>query len=167
MAKKEAGGVFENYKEHSLTKPRDLAWSNWKSWDNPKVGDQVRGFVRDAFYRPAEGQFKDQRGLTIEQEDGVLINVGIKRLPFILSQTDDLHLGDPFVMELIELKPNATKGFSPTNIFAFYSPPFDGVRGEKTVKQLDDEDRAKGGSIAPANDLDKTLDEVGADDPLK
>lgn len=137
---------FKNIKEHSLTKPRDLAWSNWASFE--KVGDYVEGIIRDAFFRPAEGIFKDQRGITLEQEDGTLINVGIKRHDFVLNKTDGMRVGDPLRVELVELKPSDLG--NPTKIFGFYGKNLPENAGNPTVKSLDDESRGEGGASAPA-----------------
>ncbi len=147
-SEKEVGTYdFSNYKKDSLTRPRDLAWTNWAKFE--KVGDKIQGFVVDAFFRPAEGLFKEQRGITIKQEDGSYINVGNKRLPFILSKTDDVRIGDPLTIEFVEEKAPQQKGFSPTKIFGYYSPVPSMNLQNKTVKQLEDEDIARGGSKAP------------------
>ncbi len=164
MTKKiENGYDFNNYKKDSLTRPRDIAWANWAKFTT--VGDKVQGFIRDVFYRPKEGEFDEQRALTVEQTDGTLINVGIKRLPFILPATDGLHIGDPITIELTELKKSDTKGFSPTKIFAYYSPK--SVLTGKTVKELEAEDMKAGGTIAPPVEEKKEEDimpEIEADD---
>lgn len=163
---------FNNYKKDALVRPRDTAWTNWAKF--VKVGDKVQGFVRDVFYRPAEGQFDEQRGITLEQLDGTFINVAIKRLPFILPATDDLHIGDPLTVELTELKKSENKGFSPTKIFTYYSPKLSTLTG-KTVKELELEDMAKGGTkTPPASEDQKNTDimpetnDIKADDvPFK
>jgi len=154
MTKKIEGDIFSDYKKDTLTRPRDLAWSNWAKFEN--VGDKSQGYIRDVFYRAAEGKFKEQRGITLEQQDGKMINVGIKRLSFILSQTDDLRIGDPLTVELIELKDPAEKGLSPTKIFGFYGKKL--TTEGKTVLELDTEDQAKGGTVPPVTDI--TLDEA-------
>lgn len=149
---------FENYKEDKLVRPRDIAWSNWAKFN--KEGDKVQGFIKDVFYRPAEGQFDEQRGLTIEQIDGVLINVGIKRLPFILPATDKLRINDPITVELTELKKSEIKGFSPTKIFTYFGKNLPENTG-KTVKELEAEDIKAGGTVAP------TPEEPKADETVK
>ena len=143
--KNEGGYDFGNYKKDSLTKPRDLCWDNWAKFE--KVGDKISGYIRDAFYRPAEGQFKDQRGITLEQQDGVLINVGIKRLPFILNKTDELRLGDPLTVVLESEIPAKQKGFSPTKVFAFYGTNLKDNEANQTVRALEAEDIARGGTV--------------------
>lgn len=152
MAKEKSGYDFGNYSKDALTKPRDLAWSNWAQFK--KVGDKVQGFIRDAFYRKAEGLFKEQRGITLEQPDGTLINVGIKRIDFVLNKTDHLRLGDPLTVVLEKETPSSTKGFSATKVFAFYGANLPENAGNKTVLELDNEDQNAGGTVPPAEDDD-------------
>lgn len=159
---------FDGYQDDALTKPRDIAWSkDWAKFE--EVGDKFQGYIVDVFYRPAQDLFKEQRGLTLKQVDGELINVGIKREPaFVLTKTDDLRLGDPVTIELVELKKSETKGFSPTKILAFYGKNLPENASNKTVKELEKEDMAKGGSADPDGEvvtdpLDKM---VGPDDDL-
>lgn len=163
MAKEKAAGDFDNYKADSLTKPRDLAWDNWAKFE--KVGDKVQGYIRDAFYRPAEGLFKEHRGITLEQTDGTFVNVGIKRLPFVLDKTDGLRLGDPLTVELTELKKSDTKGFNATKIFSFFGKNLPENAGNKTVQFLDDEDRAKGGSTQALSEADKAFNGIDEENP--
>ncbi len=136
---------FNNYKKDISSRPRDLAWTNWAKFE--KVGDKVQGFIRDVFYRPEEGKYKEQRGITLEQEDGTFINVAIKRLSFVLAGTDEARLGDPLTVELVELKEN--KGMSATKIFAYYHPKPSLNPDQKTVKELDAIDMAAGGTVTP------------------
>lgn len=130
---------FDDYKKDALTKPRDKAWDNWAKFD--KVGDSVQGFIRDVFFRKAEGQFSDQRGLTLEQPDGTLINVGIKQVDFVLAKTNNLRLGDPVTIEFEKEIPSTTKGYSPTKQFAFYGKNLPENANQKTVLELENEDR--------------------------
>ncbi len=139
---------FGNFQKDALTKPRDVAWSNWMQFK--KVGDKVQGFIRDAFYRKAEGLFKEQRGITLEQENGELINVGIKRIEFVLNKTDHLRIGDPLTVVLEKETPSSTKGFSPTKVFAFYGTNLPENAGNKTVLELDNEDQKEGGTEEPS-----------------
>lgn len=140
MSKATTGYDFNNFSKDALTKPRDMAWSNWAQFK--KVGDKVQGFIRDAFYRPAEGLFKEQRGITLEQTNGELINVGIKRISFILDKTDNLRIGDPLTVILEKEVPSSTKGFSPTKVFAFYGTNLPENAGNPTVKELDTPENA-------------------------
>lgn len=149
---------FSEYKKDSLTKPRDLAWSNWMKFE--KVGNKVQGYIADAFFRPAEGIYKDQRGITLRQEDGKFINVGIKRLPFVLDKTDNMRLGDPLTVELVEEK--ATDKGNPTKVFAFYGASLPENANNPTVLELDNESHAGGGAKAPAA-TDKEFDAMGTD----
>jgi hypothetical protein len=158
---KEKGYDFENYSQDALTRPRDLAWSNWFKFEN--TGDKVQGYIKDAFYRPAEGMFKDQRGITLEQPDGTLVNVGIKRHEFVLSKTDWLRIGDPLTIVLEEEKPSATKGFSPTKIFGFYGKNLPENAGNPTVKELDNSDQVAGGTTDPEPDAEVKTDPTDGD----
>jgi hypothetical protein len=135
----------------ALTKPRDLAWDNWAKFK--EVGDEVAGYIRDVFYRPEEtvgtNTMKAQRGLTLEQPDGTLVNVGIKYISFILAQTDNLRLGDPLKIVFSKTLPPTQKMYSPTKVFSFYGKNLPANAGNKTVKQLTDEDSSAGGTKAP------------------
>ena len=111
---------FENYKDDSLVLPRDEAWDNWKSWKDAKVGEKVQGYIRDAFFRAAEGVYGAQRGITLEQTDGTLINVGIKDLDFVLKHTDGLRVGDPLTIELDEVQDPKTAGQYGAKIYKYY-----------------------------------------------
>jgi len=146
---------IKNIKKHSTTRPRDIAWDNWKSWKDAPIGDGVEGFVADAFFRPEELNddksiaFRSQRGITIKQEDGTLINVGVKDLSFVLAGTDNLRVGDPIRIELEKIAPSQKKGQNGAKVFSFYGTNIPESEGNKTVKELTDEDRLAGGSEAP------------------
>lgn len=163
MAKENKGYDFNGYKKDALTKPRDIAWDNWAKFE--KVGDKAQGFIRDVFYRKAEGLYKEQRGITLEQPDGVLINVGIKRLPFVLAGTDNLRIGDPLTVELVELKASSTKGFNPTKIFGFFGANLPENASGKTVAELDREDALAGGTSEAELEAQKAFDEVNENNP--
>ncbi len=138
--------AFADYKSQSLTRPRDEAWGNWYSWKDKKVGDKIQGYVADAFYRPEEEDFRPQRGITLRQVDGTLVNVGVKDLSFVLAATDNLRVGDPLTIELVEIQTPKSKGKNGAKIFKYYGTNLPENASNKTVKELDDEDRAKGGS---------------------
>ena len=156
---------FDNYKTDTLTLPRDEAWSNWKSWKESKIGDKVQGYVVDAFYRPVEGDMKEQRGLTIKQADGVLINVGVKMLDFVLKSTDNLRMGDPVTIEFTKQMQPQTKGQQGAKVFSYFGTNLPENAGNKTVKEMTDTDRNKGGTSAPVEEEvtteDYTADNVG------
>jgi len=157
----QSGYDFNNFEKDALTKPRDLAWDNW--WKAEKVGDMVQGYIRDVFYRAAEGKFKDQRGVTLEQQNGEMINVGIKRLSFVLDKTDNLRLGDPLTVKFESEIPAREKGLSATKVIAFYGTKLPANDGNKTVKELDSESMAEGGAAAPASEVDKAFDSIKSD----
>jgi hypothetical protein len=170
---------FDNYKDQSLTRPRDEAWGNWKSWKDSAIGDKVQGYVADAFFRPEEKNpdgtlaFKPQRGITLRQSDGELINVGVKDLSFVLSATDNLRIGDPLTVEFTKLG-EKVKGKAQAKIFTYYGTNLPVNSGNKTVKELTDADRISGGSKQPVKTEgheEETADDVVAEmeagvDPL-
>lgn len=118
-----------------------------------KVGDEVSGYIRDVFFRPAEevdgNLMKAQRGLTLEQDGGVLINVGIKSIPFVLAGTDNLRLGDPVKIVFSKTIPSAKKMYSPTKVYSFFGKNLPQNAGNKSVKELEAEDAAQGGTVTP------------------
>lgn len=129
---------FADYKKDALTRPYEVAWENWAKFET--VGDKVSGYIRDVFYRKAEGEFKEQRGITLEQTDGTLINVAIKRLSFVLEKTDNLRLGDPLTIELEKISEPRTKGYKGTKNYGFYGKNLGENAANKTVAELDAED---------------------------
>jgi hypothetical protein len=133
---------FNDYKKDATDRPSSKAWGNWKKFE--KVGDSVQGYIRDVFYRPAEGIYKEARGITLEQPDGSLINVSIKRYDFILAKTDRLRLGDPLTMVFEEELPAKKPGFNKTKQFGFYGKNLPENAGNKTVAELDALDRGMG-----------------------
>jgi hypothetical protein len=160
---------FANYKEHALTRPRDEAWGNWKSWKDAVIGDKIEGYVADAFYRPEEKDekgnvaFREQRGLTIKQVDGTLVNVGVKYFDFVLKSTDNLHVGDPIVIELTEIAQPTGKGRQGAKIFGYFGKQLPENAGNPTVKQLTDEDRKAGGSVEPVGEDVKEVEDDNSD----
>jgi hypothetical protein len=150
---------FSKFKTQELTKPRDKAWSEpW--YKGEKVGDKITGIVRDVFVRPPEGDFKIQRAFTLEQADGKLTNVGMKREPyFAIRPTNDVRLGDLLTIELTELRPSKTKGYSATKIYSFVSGTLPENDGNKTVKELEMED-AKSQGLAHLLGMEEVEKEI-------
>ncbi len=138
---------FADYKKDALTRPYESAWENWAKFENE--GDKVSGYIRDVFYRKAEGEFKEQRGITLEQTNGELVNVAIKRLPFILEKTDMLRLGDPLTIEFEKTLAPRQKGYKGTKQFGFYGKNLDANVNNKTVAELDQEDMKRQNVVAP------------------
>lgn len=135
---------FSKFQAQTLTKPRDAAWENFAKFE--KVGDKVTGIVRDVFYQPAAGQFGEKRGFTLEQADGKLVNVAMKRNPyFAIRSTNDVRLGDLLTVELSELRKAKVTGNSPTKIFGFSSGTLPENKGNPTVKELEMKDMLEQG----------------------
>lgn len=160
---------FDEFQKDTLTRPRDKAWGNWKSWKDAKFGEKVQGYIRDVFYRPEselEGQkFAAQRGITLEQVDGMLINVAIKSLPFVLAHTDNLRLGDPLTIVYESDGEKKSKLMNPPKNYGFYGRNLPENEGNKTVKELYEEDRRAGGTKEEDVRTDaEEDDDAGSDD---
>lgn len=157
---------FDKFKAKELTKPRDKAWDNFAKFE--KQGDKKVGIVRDVFYRPADETFKEQRCFTLEEEDGTLCNVCLKREPyFAIRPTNDVRLGDLLTVELTELRPSKVKGYSATKIFGFTA----GVDPENTddrptVKELEEADMREQGVESETDESEEDKEEVKEDLPF-
>lgn len=142
MAEKK-GYDFGSYDKDQLTQPRDLAWDNWAKFE--KEGDMVQGYIRDVFFRPEEGEFKAQRGITLEQADGKLVNVAIKRVSFILSKTDNLRLNDPLTIVFDKTLQPKQKGYKGAKQFAFYGKNLEENASNPSVRELEEVDMKRQG----------------------
>jgi hypothetical protein len=151
----------------ALDRPRDKAWSNWAKFEDE--GDKVSGYIRDVFHRAEEKSpdgkiaFQAQRGITLEQPNGDLINVAIKRMAFVLAKTDALRLGDPLTIEYEKTLAPRQKGYKGAKQFAFYGKNLEENADNKTVKQLEEEDM-NAQAVAPNVDLEQPEAEA---DPLE
>ena len=155
---------FSKFNKQDLSRPMDAAWSNGFA-EFKKEGDKVEGILRDAYYRKAEGQFKEQRGFTLELADGTLKNVAIKRDPyFAIRMTNDVRLGDLLTVELTELRKSKTTGFSPTKIFTFTCGTDPDNKETTTVKELEAKDMEAEG--IKATEEAPALDEDGEGKPF-
>ena len=143
---------FDKFKKKELTKPRDKAWENFAKFE--KQGDKKTGIVRDVFYRPADEIYKEQRCFTLEEEDGTLCNVCLKREPyFAIRSTNDVKLGDLLTVELSELRPAKTKGYNPTKIYSFTAGEDpDGGDDRPTVKELEAADMKEQGVVSETSE---------------
>jgi hypothetical protein len=133
---------FDDLKK--VSKARNAGWNNWAKFE--KVGDKVEGYIRDVFYKAEDGQYGAARGITLENPVGKFTNVSIKRIPFVLKDTDGFRLGDPLKIELTELKPSAIKGYSATKILSFYGANLPENASNPTVYELDLADQKMGGT---------------------
>lgn len=126
---------FGDFKKDTTDRPMNKAWGAW--WKREKVGDKVQGYIRDAGFRKAEGIYKESRVITLEQPDGSLVNVSIKRLDFILSKTNGLRIGDPLTVVFEEEQPSKKAGYNATKIDGFYGKNLPQNAGNKTVAEME------------------------------
>lgn len=144
---------FEKYEDDKLMKPRDAAWQNWAKWE--AIGDKVQGYIRDVFYRPQEGEFREQRVLTLQQKDGALINVPIKAIPFILEKTDNLRLGDPVTLVFEQELPPKKKGYKKAKVITPYGKNLPENADNPTVKELYEQSVKEGGYTVEPSESEK------------
>lgn len=131
---------------------RDQA-EGWFSFG--KVGDKVGGKIIDMFYSPARGVYKEQRCFTLKQDDGKVVNVGLKYTEYNLVRTDNLQAGDDLgVVFEREIAPKVT-GLSPTKSIAVF-PKEIGPR----IKGKQAKDLAAPSSSLPATANEEDKDEV-------
>ncbi len=108
---------------------RDMA-EGWFKFE--EVGDKVGGTIRDIFEMPERDGMQAQRCFTIEQADGVLVNVGLKRTNYILSRTDMLQVGDMLGVKFEKEIPAKSKGHHPAKSMVIFSKLV-GPRGNATA----------------------------------
>lgn len=72
---------------------KNIPTSNWFKFD--KVGAKVSGEVVEIFDKPEKDGFPAQRCFTLKQEDGSLINVGLKKTSdYLMGRTNQVKPGD-------------------------------------------------------------------------
>ncbi len=152
---------FGSFKQDATDRPSSKAWSNWAKFE--KVGDKAQGYIRDVFFRKEEGIYKAARGITLEQPDGSLINVSIKRHDFILQKTNGLRLGDPLTVVLEAELPAKKAGYNATKQYGFYGKNLDENKNNKTVAELEMIDMGIAQSSTPAEEAaaDKQFEALG------
>lgn len=166
---KDAEYNFDEFQKDTLTRPRDEAWDNFHSWEKAEIGDKVQGYIVDAFFRPEEHNddgsvaFHAQRGITLKQLDGKLVNVTVKFLDFLLKKTDNLRIGDPLTIVFEKQLQPKQKGYKGAKVFGYYGKNLDSTLGNPTVKWLTDEDRRAGGTASDdaEQETDVTTGETG------
>lgn len=97
---------------------RDMA-DGWFKFEKP--GDKVGGTIKDMWEQPERDGMPAQRCFTLEENDGSLTNVGLKRTGYILSRTDMLQIGDMLGVKFEKEIPPKKKGFHPAKSLIIFS----------------------------------------------
>jgi len=93
--------------------------SNWFKFDN--VGDKVAGKLVSVSEKEASGQFPAQRVYTIEQGDGLTVNVGISlKKDYVNSRASQARIGDILGFKFVKEIPPKTKGLNPAKSIEVY-----------------------------------------------
>jgi hypothetical protein len=124
-----AGDIFDE--KNRL--PRDLA-EGWFKFEN--VGDKVGGEILDMFETPAQNGMPAQRVFTVKQSDETVINVPLKRTPYILARTDMLQVGDMLGVRFEKEIPAKVKGHHPAKSLVIFSK-LNGPRTQTTARTLE------------------------------
>jgi hypothetical protein len=107
--------------------------SNWFKFE--KVGDKVSGVVADnpTIKVDKSGEYGDQKVFSLVQDDGEVINVGIRvDKDYVISRTNKVRKGDRLGFLFKEEIPASKKGYNPAKSivpFVEYTPEGDEERG--------------------------------------
>lgn len=98
------------------------------------VGDKIGGTICDMFEMPERDGFPAQRCFTLENEEGKILNVGLKKTQYILSRTDMLQIGDKLGVKFEKEIPPKVKGFNPAKSLVIFTK----LVGDRTGVQAKD-----------------------------
>jgi hypothetical protein len=87
------------------------------------------------FELPERDGMPAQRCFTLQEKDGELTNVGLKRTSYILSRTDMLQVGDMLGVKFEREIPAKVKGHHPAKSLTIYSKLI-GPRQGQSAKDL-------------------------------
>lgn len=92
---------------------KNVPKSNWFKFIN--VGDRVSGEVLEVFIKKSTNEtFGDQRVFVLKQDNGEVINVGIKTSSdYLMSRTNGVEAGDKVGFLFKAEIPAKTKGYHP------------------------------------------------------
>lgn len=145
------------------SRPKNEAWGNFAKF--AKVGDRVQGYIRDVFYQPKKDMFQEGRGITLEQEDGSLINVIIKRWPSNLEATNHFRIGDPLAVVFKETKKSNYP--QPMKIFQFFGQNLPENAANKTVLEAEKADMESSNTATPEGEDGDELESMAAEAAAK
>lgn len=111
----------------SIFDEKNIPQSNWFKFE--KVGDRVSGEVVEIGDKPEKDDFPAQRTFVLKQENGDLINVGIKKKrDYLMGRTNRVEVGDTLGFEFKKEIPAAKKGHHPAKSIEVYL-----IKGEPKV----------------------------------
>jgi len=102
--------------DNDLFDKENIPQSPWFSF--VKVGDKVSGEVVEIFEKPVTGEFPAQICLGLKQEDGSVLNVGLKKFKkdgispsYLAARMKNVALGDMVGFEFKKEIPPTVKGY--------------------------------------------------------
>ena len=119
-------------KKASIFSEENVPESNWFKF--AKVGDRVNGEVVEvSLKKSTDATFADQRVFLLKQDDGELINVGVKvTSDYLMSRTNQVVPGDMIGFEFKKEIPAKKKGYNPAKSIEVYV-----IKGTPKVNELD------------------------------
>jgi len=107
-------------KKDELFNEKNIPESNWFKFE--KVGDRVSGEVVEVSIKKSnDPTFADQRVFILKQDNGELINVGIKvTSDYLMSRTNTVAMGDIIGFEFRKEIPAKKKGYHPAKSIEVY-----------------------------------------------
>jgi len=107
-------------KKDDLFSEDNIPESNWFKFD--KVGARVSGEVVEVSLKKSnDPTFSDQRVFVLKQENGELINVGVKvTSDYLMSRTNSVAPGDTIGFEFKKEIPSKKKGYHPAKSIEVY-----------------------------------------------
>lgn len=120
------------------------------------VGDKVAGIFQGWWISPARDGFKQQIGIALKREDGVVVGVNVTDTNYMRQRIEPTQVGDSVGLKYEGDKD--TGNIQPAKIIKFYNPDLEEriKRGEKSVG-------SKPATVAdlPPNDGDDSEDDPG------
>ena len=99
-------------KKNDLFSSENVPESAWFKFST--VGDRVSGEVVNVYEKAGSGDFEDQKVFELQQDNGEVISVGIKKSnTYIIQRTNRVEIGDMLGFEFTKEIPAKVKGHHP------------------------------------------------------
>lgn len=106
-------------KVDDLFDPDNIPESAWFKFD--KVGDRCSGVVVSIAEKPERDGMPAQRVFGLQQEDGSILNVGLKKnSDYLMGKTNLVKVGDMLGVEFKKEIPAKKKGYHPAKSIEVY-----------------------------------------------
>lgn len=97
-----------------------------KAWFKfEKVGDAVSGILIKKWSTEAKGDFKAQYAFSLKQDNGEVVNVGIRQSDYSTPRVEGMKIGDKAGFKFKEEVPAKKKGYAAFKVVTIYHVPVD------------------------------------------